>query len=531
MIFILSCGEDSEDPIRLQPEGATGTLAAMKVPTQAAPAAPQMLVPAGTPTVKSVGYYSDWKLTKPVKGGVPAGKTLFIKVEFSEGMKLVVADDKTARPILYRRIAGKLTRFRIANFGAKGEDFVSGDAKPIQTKATYLCKYVVQPEDRGEFVFAVGKWSIDLQGNRLPAFYTHKEKLLLGKPPIEEQVGTSPVDPITHYVNGFATGVLLPLSAWVLDFPGSFRRYAPPESGPRDFVGQVCMPVAGDAYNDWAEADSVAPISDATVTITKGPRTGENVITDEGGYYLFRDVAGDNLYLRVEREYLELKEVIVYRSRPTELQERGPNRVFDARYHERGRPKNASGVIQVGIRWPDAVRFILEEELLPHDLLCTIGIKSPNPKELGVSGLYGDHVVSVINPPERSNEYSWDFKNYLSYGVLTHELAHARQHAVAIVHGGSSTNDWGNTPEGKAYEEAWKKDLSEVPRKKWIGTLDKNEYYTDLLENAAQFCSYYWKVGNEWSYEVTSGGGIQARAPNRFKWCQKFLNKRKTNKP
>ena len=98
MIFLLSCGEESEDPIRLQPEGATGRLADLKVPTQAAPAAPQMPVPeAGTPTVKSVGYYSDWKLTKPVKGVVPAGETLFIKVVFSEGMKLVVADDKTAR--------------------------------------------------------------------------------------------------------------------------------------------------------------------------------------------------------------------------------------------------------------------------------------------------------------------------------------------------------------------------------------------------------------------------------------------------
>ena len=106
-------------------------------------------------------------------------------------MKLVVADDKQARPILYRRVNGKLIRFNIANFGAKGEDFVSGDAKPVKTKASFICKYIVQPEDTGEFVFAIGKLSTDLQGNLLPAFYTHKEKLRLGKPlsPTVKSVG------------------------------------------------------------------------------------------------------------------------------------------------------------------------------------------------------------------------------------------------------------------------------------------------------------------------------------------------------
>lgn len=183
-ILLTGCSERQEvmDDIITEPADTADTRAVTigEVKEESAPAAPQ--APAvGAPSVQSVNYYSDWRLTKPLTGTVPAGKTIYIKVIFSEGMKLVVADDKTARPILYYRKAGKLTRFRIAKFGARGKDFVSGDAKPIKTQATYLCKYKVQPTDKGTFAFAVGKLSTDRQGNTLPAFYTHREKLQLGK--------------------------------------------------------------------------------------------------------------------------------------------------------------------------------------------------------------------------------------------------------------------------------------------------------------------------------------------------------------
>ena len=182
--FTITVGCGGETPLEsMQPASDTvvETFSVAKKPLEMAPAAPQLQVPEGTPTIKSIGYYSNWQLTKPLTGTVPVGKTIFIQIVFSEEMQLVVADNKTARPILYYRTAGKLTRFRIAKFGAKGEDFVSGDAKPVKTQATYLCKYVVQPEDKGEFVFAVGKFSTDRQGNTLAAFYTHKEKLHLGQ--------------------------------------------------------------------------------------------------------------------------------------------------------------------------------------------------------------------------------------------------------------------------------------------------------------------------------------------------------------
>ena len=202
---ITGCSE-IEDPVTTDftADGeAFGTVGEMKMPADAAPGAPQLQIPEGTPTVKSVGYFSDWQLTKSLTGTVPVGKTIFVKVAFSEGMQLVVADDQTARPVLYRRVNRKLARFNIANFGAGGEDFVSGDAKPVKTKKTFLCKYTVQPTDEGEFVFAVGRLSADLQGNLLPAFYTHKEKLQCGpaKSPKQEKTDTTPptVVSITHY--------------------------------------------------------------------------------------------------------------------------------------------------------------------------------------------------------------------------------------------------------------------------------------------------------------------------------------------
>ena len=181
--FISGCGEN-EDPLEIMKPTSTanvGPLATMKVPqaVAGAPAAPTL--PAGTPFVKSVGYYRDWKRTKPLTGIVKPGATIHIKIVFSEGMKFVVADDKSARPILYHWINGDLTRFNIAPFGAKGENFASGDCKPVGSQAVYFGKYTVKATDFGRFTVAVGKLNTDRQGNTMSAFYGHKQWLLLGQ--------------------------------------------------------------------------------------------------------------------------------------------------------------------------------------------------------------------------------------------------------------------------------------------------------------------------------------------------------------
>ena len=77
---IIGCGEETEDPRTL--EGTSGPLGVLNTPDTVSPGAPQ-LIPEGTPTVKSVGYYSDWQLTKKLTGSVSPGKTIFIEVEFS----------------------------------------------------------------------------------------------------------------------------------------------------------------------------------------------------------------------------------------------------------------------------------------------------------------------------------------------------------------------------------------------------------------------------------------------------------------
>ncbi len=338
------------------------------------------------------------------------------------------------------------------------------------------------------------------------------------------------------YTNGVATAEILPPSAWVLDFPGPYREYAPPESGPEDFVGRVAMPVAveGVDADNWAEAHFIAPVSNAIVTITHGPRSGEQVLTGEGGYYLFEDVEDDELYLRVERQWLEPKEVIVHRTHRTELQHIESNRIFNplsdddshlgpnTSYSEvllgQLMARNSPGMILMGLRWPSAVRFILESEVLPHDVLCTRGIP-----HRGVAGTYSPSmVVTLYNKPED--------RGRISYGTLIHELAHARQHAAAIQHGMSYLNqfNWRDTPEGRAYKVAWEKDLEETPHENWIGGLDTGDYFGLYLhENAAEFCAMYWalKTGKRaWNYEVTRDGGIQKRAPNRYEWCRQYLN-------
>ena len=161
---------------------------------------------ADTPFVKEVAYYEDWQLTKPLSGTVSPGTTFFMKVVFSEPMKFKAADDDIARPILYYRINGELIRFRIAKHGAGGEDFVSGDGKPWHGGVDdYICKYTVPADVMGEFTVAVGKLNADRDGNTLPAFYTHQEKLHLGQT-AEEPSPTDTTPPtvlsIAHYHDG-----------------------------------------------------------------------------------------------------------------------------------------------------------------------------------------------------------------------------------------------------------------------------------------------------------------------------------------
>ena len=183
VLFFISCG-DTEDPLDPDPNTAntaTYTLGTLKITDADAPGAPSA-PGAGVPFVKEVGYYSDWKLTKPLSGTVQPGTTFFVKVVFSEPMKFKAADDNSARPILYHRHGRQRFRFRIAEHGAGGENFVHGDAKPFGGGTDdYVCKYTVPADATGKFRIEIGKFNADLEGNNLPAFYTHEEQLQFGQ--------------------------------------------------------------------------------------------------------------------------------------------------------------------------------------------------------------------------------------------------------------------------------------------------------------------------------------------------------------
>ena len=79
IVMLMGCGSD-DSPEEVTPvadfKGATGTLADMKMPDRVAmaPTAPGT----GIPFVKEVGYYHDWKRTKPLKGTVSPGKTIHV---------------------------------------------------------------------------------------------------------------------------------------------------------------------------------------------------------------------------------------------------------------------------------------------------------------------------------------------------------------------------------------------------------------------------------------------------------------------
>ena len=134
------------------------------------------------PEVTEVSYYRDAKLTKPLTGTVKQGKTIYAKVVFSEPMKHIASDEKNARPILNYVIDGKATRYRVKPHRASGENFQSGDCKPLGNGTDdYICKYTVQEGDQGEFTVKVGKSSVDIDGNKLAETYTHGTILQLGQ--------------------------------------------------------------------------------------------------------------------------------------------------------------------------------------------------------------------------------------------------------------------------------------------------------------------------------------------------------------
>ena len=547
-VLMIGCGEEEV------PESSTADiLGTMKMPEAiaAAPQAPGI----GMPFVKEVKYFRDWKLTQEVQGSVSVGDIVFVKVVFSEPMKHVVADDKSARPILYyRRVeeGQELVRFKMAARGAGGEDFVSGDAKPLQDGTDdYICKYTVAPEDEGkQIAFMIGKFSVDLENNTLSQFYTHKKKLQVKSavPMKVEDLEPVTADPltvvsITHYRDGsdvpipegesvdagttITTDVVFSMpvraNSLVISYPvglstkqlyhstsvhwrGSYQisrngttvrskltaseevfsltveraasldgnvlkqSVAAPEiqvvprpqpivvepeepaiNSPATTIQQVPQPVPGadnfvggvyipnPRHNDVLRS-GVFPVSNATVTIVSGSRSGESVSTDQNGQYVFQGVAENSLHLRVEKSDLEPKEVIVHRAGATTLAD-GTSLL---QYIDD--PQHTAGNILVGHRIPSAARSILRRISVVSDLLY---VDSGSYRRHGSNGVYMNGVAVVANG---------------RLDTIAHEFFHAHQHALTFVDGWFNRDAWLRTPEGVAYVQAREEDIREFGR-------------------------------------------------------------------
>ena len=276
----------------------------------------------------------------------------------------------------------------------------------------------------------------------------------------------------------------------------------PTKRSASDFIGRIYAPKP----EDWKVRSDARPITGVTVTIKSGSRAGESVITNNSGYYRFPNVHGDELYLRVEKEHFEPKEVIVHRSHPTILAN------GDVLNYPEDVQQNP-GSILMGQSWPDEVRFILEETLVVHDLLYAEGGTPPPGEDIG--GFYSRGIIVI---------YSHQYANWQDpvgvLGTFAHEIAHAHQHALVSIDGSAwEVHDWVNTPEGKAFAEAREKDWKAIGKAMY----DSIVGYSSLVENAAETCAHYWSA-DRWGGRAAYGK-LEVEAPNRFKWAAVWLPK------
>ena len=171
------------------------------------------------------------------------------------------------------------------------------------------------------------------------------------------------------------------------------------------------------------------------------------------------------------------------------------------------------GLVVIGQRWPDEIRFVFEEMFLPDDLLLFVGDRSIFNM---AGGFYGNGVIGLH---DRHRDYQTNLSNQ---GIL-HELMHAHQHALVMLEFGEyrRLSDWANTAEGMAYAAAQAADWRQFGK---TGSDRSNELKFNgnslLIENAAEVASAYWGI------EYLGGiSHLQTQAPNRLRWAEEWLHR------
>ena len=309
-------------------------------------------------------------------------------------------------------------------------------------------------------------------------------------------------DPNTFFVHGDGTSDIL-ASAW-----------DKPSADGDDFVGCVFVPKVDSQF--IRPRQYAYPLSGVVVTILSGTRSGEQVTTDENGQYRFPDVEEDELHLRVEKQHFETKEVVVHRSEQTVL----PGGIVPNYMND---PQKTPGNILMGQRWPDEVRFILEQVLVVHDLLymeARITMNAAGFYESGVVVVDSNKTLEIINYSGRM----------VALETIAHEIAHAHQAALIAIDGNivaeegvSVLDKWKDTPEGRAYRAAQQKDWDAHGK---VEYLDTHYSLSSLTENSAEICAVYWSESWDDREAEYANGLLKDLAPNRLRWVAEWVMKK-----
>ena len=458
--------------------------------------------------VEEISYYADEELSIPLERAL-VGDTVYTKVVFSQvPAEVCVAyrDDLFGEWSLYHIVSNTLLQ--------------DGEAKPFRgDPRAFVCKRTLgSPWDAYTEVVIPKSLNRDFSdADILKAYYGDSDELTTN---FSGNGGDSAVfidfiefdeDVSGHHAYAGAGYALVYGRRLEVD---PFRFYvhdqkdqggasvAHFEADPHDFGGLVLSPfVLNSRYSQLRSVPS--PVEGALLTVLSGPRRGEVAVTDAGGRYLFSGVEEDELHLLVEREHFETKEVIVHRSLPTRLSD-GTEPMY------RNDLQRFNGVVLIGQRWPDEVRFIFEQvEVVPDLLRMEMGDWDGTAR-----GLYHTDGVIICYAAKHDT-----FGDYLH--TLAHEIFHAHQDFVVSSDGTGRTKDWIYTDEGQSFIAAKNKDWEEVGKIEY----DFVEHYANSdLENAAHTAAVFFGAGR-WELTLSRQKDLKVVAPHRYKWCQEWLKK------
>ena len=271
---------------------------------------------------------------------------------------------------------------------------------------------------------------------------------------------------------------------------------------PKDFIGQVIV-------QELTKSGTLTmrSLPNVTLTIVSGTRSGESVVTDKHGQYLFQNVEGDQLYLRAEKTCYEPKEVIVHRAHLTTLSNGLSFKGLRVR-------DMLPGDILLGHKWAELVQKMTKDIPVVYDLVYYQVHDSLAPKNF-YNGRYNPG-YGIIRTRVGNQ---WEMR---VIHTLLHEIAHAHQHAMVSVDGsGGNISDWINTPEGIAFAEAREKDF------KTFGKLhfdSDSSHFSSHLENAAETLAYYLYIIHDLKPWL-SHWELETKAPNRLKWAEEWFGK------